>query len=578
MSHKKDIASQKVLYVIHITLYLLAALLLAHLLLVEKGILRYYLATATLVLFIALLVIELIVNPFISKIKEKRYVVFILLKVLQLLSAYLFYFAFHRDYKYGLDVAFFILFSMELLYAIDFEEILYRILGYLGIGIPFITMIAIYVIQNDDLKFEAKFREFVAGAVILTIVIFTGEMLALIWKYFGDNILKQYRTLDRLNETNDELKKHQEKVNRVNELLGLQKVQLQAANKKINAAHEEMMVQNAIANVISSSLDLKQLICSLSELIKRKMKVDFISIVAETNAQRRANENAATHYAVYLSTLSEEHDKMLLGAFRTRKFSEILEMDTTYVENSSKTGQLFDLESLHFMNSIIVLPLVNNGAKVGNMIVGSLNEYEFSGNREFYETIAGQISMGVTNAILYQKMKEMAIRDGLTGIYNRRYLTEEVNRYVTEARETGKSVSLALFDIDKFKMINDTYGHLFGDDVIRHVAKILNYKALDNNGLAGRYGGEEFVLAFPGKTLQETYRLIKEVHEEIRATTVSHEGKEVQVRVSAGISSYPETCSNPNEILTRADWAMYHSKRNGRDQITIDSESVSAKM
>ena len=137
---------------------------------------------------------------------------------------------------------------------------------------------------------------------------------------------------------------------------------------------------------------------------------------------------------------------------------------------------------------------------------------------------------------------------------------------------------MALFDIDKFKMVNDTYGHQCGDEVIRYVTTLLNKGALANGGIAGRYGGEEFVIAFLDKGLDETYEIVKEIHNQIRSEVVVYGGKEIQVRASAGVASYPETCSNPSELLTRADWAMYHSKRNGRDQITIDSDKVENQM
>lgn len=139
-------------------------------------------------------------------------------------------------------------------------------------------------------------------------------------------------------------------------------------------------------------------------------------------------------------------------------------------------------------------------------------------------------------------------------------------------------VSLALFDIDKFKMVNDTYGHQCGDEVIRYVASLLNRGALKHGGIAGRYGGEEFVVAFFEKDLDETYHIVEDIHNQIRSEEVVYEGKHISVRASVGVASYPQTCANPGELLTRADWAMYHSKKNGRDRITIDSEKISSQM
>lgn len=123
-----------------------------------------------------------------------------------------------------------------------------------------------------------------------------------------------------------------------------------------------------------------------------------------------------------------------------------------------------------------------------------------------------------------------------------------------------------------------SHGHQCGDAVIRYVATLLNRGAIKNGGIAGRYGGEEFVVAFMNKSLQETHDIVKEIHSAIKSEPVVYEDKEVLVRASVGIASFPETCSNPSELLTRADWEMYHSKKNGRDQITIDSDQIKGEM
>lgn len=89
---------------------------------------------------------------------------------------------------------------------------------------------------------------------------------------------------------------------------------------------------------------------------------------------------------------------------------------------------------------------------------------------------------------------------------------------------------------------------------------------------------EEFVIAFLGKSLEEAYETVQQVHQQIKSKPVIYGESRVDVRTSAGVACYPETCSNPSELLTRADWAMYHSKKNGRDQITIDSDQITDKM
>lgn len=175
-------------------------------------------------------------------------------------------------------------------------------------------------------------------------------------------------------------------------------------------------------------------------------------------------------------------------------------------------------------------------------------------------------------------MEDMANHDTLTGIYNRGYLAKLLHEYLGEAIINKSSLTIALFDIDKFKNINDTYGHLFGDVIIKTIATLADQMVKANNGIVVRYGGEEFVVAFPNKGLKEAYELIKQLHTNIKEKEISHNEQVIHVYVSAGVTSYPETCKNPSDLLNRADWAMYYSKQNGRDKITIDSNEILEKV
>lgn len=212
------------------------------------------------------------------------------------------------------------------------------------------------------------------------------------------------------------------------------------------------------------------------------------------------------------------------------------------------------------------------------MLIGKCEFGAFADSRAFFESLASQISLGIYNRRLYEQMQDMAIRDGLTHIYNRRHLTKLLNENLMNAVSHKTSVALALFDIDKFKLVNDTYGHPCGDVVICHVATLLNETAVRYGGIAGRYGGEEFVIAFAEKSLVEMTKIVEEVHDRIKKEKISFEDKQLSVSVSAGVASYPETCKNPSDLMTRADWAMYYSKRMGRDRITIDSEDLETAM
>ena len=141
---------------------------------------------------------------------------------------------------------------------------------------------------------------------------------------------------------------------------------------------------------------------------------------------------------------------------------------------------------------------------------------------------------------------------------------------IEEVKESGDTFTVVMLDIDHFKRVNDTYGHLAGDEVIKTVAKFDNDFAKKYDGTAVRYGGEEFLLILRGKGVEETHAILKEAHEVIKANVVEFEDYKIQVNSSMGIACYPETCDDIHEVLDRADKAMYYSKEHGRGRITID--------
>ncbi|MBQ8912724.1 MAG: GGDEF domain-containing protein, partial [Lachnospiraceae bacterium] len=174
----------------------------------------------------------------------------------------------------------------------------------------------------------------------------------------------------------------------------------------------------------------------------------------------------------------------------------------------------------------------------------------------------------------YLMMQDMAHKDGLTGINNRMYFMQLFDDAVKKAKRKKSSLSVALYDIDKFKTVNDTYGHLAGDAVIKTVASIGNKYAEDNGGFVGRYGGEEFLIVLPDKSEKEAFPILEAMHEEIKNTTVRHEDSVINVNVCIGLTSYPNICAEPSMLINRADMAMYYGKEHGRGRLVIDDPEL----
>lgn len=481
----------------------------------------------------------------------------------------------------------FLIYFFELFYSVALGKKAHRVIVYVTYiclyGI--ISFVMLVVLAQDNLSrvtVGITIRELVTASVVLVLIVVVSEMMSYMWDCFERDIFRQNRALEDLNEVNDKMKEQQEKINRANEKLGVQKIELQLANKKVNRSHDEMSVQNELSSIIISSIEIKDMLDKIVDMIQVRLDLDVVVIVLEQDHELYVPGMEEEQQRVFAIScvLGDEFKKKVIESIEHTDMSEILRMTQTYIQNNvTDSVQLFTkLEGEQELPSVVCLPIRNQEERLGTLFVGKNKENAFMDSRAFYENIASQISIGVANARLYAKMNDMAIRDGLTRIYNRRHLTELLGKYLSEAMAKKVPVSLALFDIDKFKMVNDTYGHQCGDEVIRYVASLLNRGALKHGGIAGRYGGEEFVVAFFEKDLDETYHIVEDIHNQIRSEEVVYEGKHISVRASVGVASYPQTCANPGELLTRADWAMYHSKKNGRDRITIDSEKISSQM
>lgn len=166
--------------------------------------------------------------------------------------------------------------------------------------------------------------------------------------------------------------------------------------------------------------------------------------------------------------------------------------------------------------------------------------------------------------IALNEMERLAKTDGLTGLLNRRSLLEIAEQEFARAQRYNRSLSVLILDIDHFKRINDTYGHPIGDVVIQTVASILN-ETLREADSVGRYGGEEFVVVLPETTLEQASEVAERIRDQVAKKLISNDFRNLQVTISIGISALKTETHTIDEMLQRADKALYQAKSNGRN-------------
>lgn len=190
----------------------------------------------------------------------------------------------------------------------------------------------------------------------------------------------------------------------------------------------------------------------------------------------------------------------------------------------------------------------------------------------------------VTDTSIYQlqlqeltdSLAEMSNLDGLTNIYNRRYLEENLAKEFDRSKRYGEPLSLILMDIDHFKDINDQHGHLAGDEVLRQTVQRLK-ASIRNADILGRYGGEEFVAILPSTNLQGAQILAERLREKIAGTPIQSNTEALTVSISIGITTIHENIDHYEKLLNEADIALYSSKNQGRNQVTAFNASLQSQ-
>lgn len=168
---------------------------------------------------------------------------------------------------------------------------------------------------------------------------------------------------------------------------------------------------------------------------------------------------------------------------------------------------------------------------------------------------------------MYTKTKELSITDALTGLYNRRHFENTADREFLRAVRYKNNLTFAVIDIDFFKHINDTYGHLCGDKILKEVAFILT-ESFRKTDMVFRYGGEEFVIILPETNSQNAQIPLERLRKAIENNHFKFKTQEIKVTISVGYASNIEDCEDAIELFSYADEALYQSKENGRNQIT----------
>jgi diguanylate cyclase (GGDEF)-like protein len=222
----------------------------------------------------------------------------------------------------------------------------------------------------------------------------------------------------------------------------------------------------------------------------------------------------------------------------------------------------------------LCLPLVAQGETIGVLHLDFGPAKWEERQRKLIAKLAETVAMKLAHLRLQEKLKVQAIRDPLTGIFNRRYMEESLQRELSRAERRCSSVGVIMIDLDHFKRYNDSFGHEAGDRVLQEVAAVLrdSYRRED---IVCRYGGEELLVIVPEMKREEVIERADLVRERIRQIRIQHRNQLLPgITASFGVAVYPDDAKTQSDLLNKADMALYNAKHAGRDRVMASYEPV----
>ena len=300
-----------------------------------------------------------------------------------------------------------------------------------------------------------------------------------------------------------------------------------------------------ITRHLGRALDLKDLFQYLGETLYRTIQVSscwFIHL-------KSTEENSVLTYKV--ERLGDQRIKVVL--------------EPTGLFEEERRDCLKKKETIIRMNERTIFPLWGENSLKGILVVESISSYY---HEESLSIIVGQLALNLEKVELYNRVQELAILDGLTGVYVRRHFLERLQEEFNRSRGHRLPLSVLMCDLDYFKEKNDRYGHLVGDEVLKAVSKILkaNTREVD---LVGRYGGEEFSVALPETSSHSGWQAAERIRLAVEESELRTYDEKIRITISIGVVSLTDQTESLEMLIDQADHALYLAKTKGRNRVEV---------
>lgn len=264
-----------------------------------------------------------------------------------------------------------------------------------------------------------------------------------------------------------------------------------------------------------------------------------------------------------LYEMTKEITKSLTDEEAFNIFQSKLRDHVSYTECQIYEPHAIEIKDLKNAKDHFVFTLQSKNKLMGYLAFKGVEETE----KEKVMILGHQFALALRRVKLYEEIERIAITDSLTGVFTRRYTFERFQEEIRRSKDKRIKLSILMIDVDFFKKFNDNYGHLTGDQILSEIASIVhqNIREID---IAGRFGGEEFFVVLPDTNREGALYAAERIRKATEETTIKAYDATIKATVSVGIATFPEDGKSAEELVDKADWALYRSKKLGRNRVS----------
>lgn len=304
-----------------------------------------------------------------------------------------------------------------------------------------------------------------------------------------------------------------------------------------------------------STLQIEELLVSIIDNLHKLIEIDNAVIVLNVDKNLNFIVNKLKNGKVKCSKYKGKINFRNINLIDKETLFEQVEISKLYTKNDMEKNLI--VKPLYYKGEVfcVVRIIVNRGKETIDKDIQLIDLY------------CEESILALQNAKSYEKIKELAMYDELTKIYNRRYLMKLGMEEFNMSKNIGSEYGVVMLDIDNFKKVNDTYGHLFGDKIIKNIADICK-KCMPANSIIGRYGGEEFIIFLKNIKIDVILSLAEKLNREVENSSYSYkDNNKIKVTISGGIAMKHNNNENLHNVINNADKALYKAKESGKNCI-----------